>query len=60
MVEGTCLENKRLFTGSVSSNLTASALEIINIGVDNSFAYKGVNILGFNQSSFPRGLRVGA
>lgn len=25
MVEGTCLENRRLFTGSVSSNLTASA-----------------------------------
>ena len=27
MVEGTCLENKRLFTGSVSSNLTASAMK---------------------------------
>jgi hypothetical protein len=31
VVEGTCLENKRLFTGSASSNLALSALEIIVI-----------------------------
>ena len=37
MVEGTCLENKRLFTGSASSNLALSAL-----GISLATAFGGV------------------
>ena len=40
MVEGTCLENKRLFTGSVSSNLTASAKYFMKTTNNRSTEYE--------------------
>ena len=47
MVEGICLENRRPFTGSVSSNLTASAMKIL--GVD--YGVKRIGIAVSDENS---------
>lgn len=55
MVEGTCLENRRPFTWSVSSNLTASAYFMKILGIDYGEKKVGLALSDENAKlAFPK------